>query len=512
MDMSLRAALAGLNGLPGAAGAPVATGATGAPGADGAVGPVGPPGPPGEGSGSGSTTFSINVSAYGAVGDGKWFFDCSVTSGSDIATAPSGTFAVGDVGKILNVAYHSTAPGGVSKDASFNTTIVAFVDSANVRMAIPPTISDPTAQFVFGTDDGAAIIAAVAAMNASPGITRVDFDNRIYLSTLTISLTTSYKGLAGADIGVGSLWGYYPYYYAPSVIADNHATGTMLVYVGAPQSIRFISVIGNTTQDIWGAFLHNLCVDGRFRAGSVIYEAATVTCDYKNIVVQAKDVSDIRFAWHCESLTPNSADYPNPGFSRINCVYANRYTRCRVVGTWLLSGASASYGGTNTCFCTFYSCSWSNLEIWAADDNQFFGCFSIGGSVTFDSAKKGAAGKPVETCTFYGVLVQGTAGGAGIVANGSKVIGCRIYGLSGTDNPINVSVTSGADLFYDYLGSALGGAIPHDRVPALKVVGDYFMLTETADGILSTAALGAYAGKIKISVGGGTKRMPYYDN
>jgi len=38
------------------------------------------------------------------------------------------------------------------------------------------------------------------------------------------------------------------------------------------------------------------------------------------------------------------------------------------------------------------------------------------------------------------------------------------------------------------------------------------MLTETADGILSTAALGAYAGKIKISVGGVTKWIPYYDN
>src|SRR3972149_11978353 len=132
MDMSLRAAVAGLNGFPGPAGPPGATGATGATGADGAVGPVGPPGPPGEGSGSGSTTFSINVSAYGAVGDGKWFFDCSVTSCSEIATAPSGTFAVGDVGKILNVAYHSTAPGGWSKNASVNTPTVVFVGGAHV--------------------------------------------------------------------------------------------------------------------------------------------------------------------------------------------------------------------------------------------------------------------------------------------------------------------------------------------------------------------------------------------
>lgn len=111
-------------------------------------------------------TRCIYARDYGAVFDGLWLKDITTSSGSAIITSAGYTFTSADVGKrfVIKAADTSTV-----YMASGGSTIAGTISSvagnqATLSATLPTTVAG-TAQFYFGTDDTAAIQAAINACN-----------------------------------------------------------------------------------------------------------------------------------------------------------------------------------------------------------------------------------------------------------------------------------------------------------------------------------------------------------
>jgi hypothetical protein len=106
----------------------------------------------------GSQAFSVKD--YGAVGNGARVTGVTASSGSPNINAPGANFVSGDVGK-LAIVYNSNSAGTV-------TTIQSVTDGDNVVLAANAGITvDSTVGFmIYGTDDSAAIQAALNAAGA----------------------------------------------------------------------------------------------------------------------------------------------------------------------------------------------------------------------------------------------------------------------------------------------------------------------------------------------------------
>ena len=111
----------------------------------------------------------VDVRAYRAVGDGKLIAGGATAAGSTLVTAPSGSFAAGDVGKTIVISEAGTATGCIAGHANamcpFKSTIASFVDSSHVNMAAPATSTTGSELILFGTDNRAAIQAAIDLPN-----------------------------------------------------------------------------------------------------------------------------------------------------------------------------------------------------------------------------------------------------------------------------------------------------------------------------------------------------------
>ena len=111
----------------------------------------------------------VDVHAYGAIGDGQRKAGCSVSAGSPTLTCPNGTFVPADTGKVVTVAFAGAATGCKAYATQHNTAgacwlktkIQHYTDSAHVTMAASATTSAPSTAIQFGTDNRAAIQAAV---------------------------------------------------------------------------------------------------------------------------------------------------------------------------------------------------------------------------------------------------------------------------------------------------------------------------------------------------------------
>lgn len=122
---------------------------------------------PGGGGGGGvASNFNVKDPAYGAKGDTKLVaVTASITSGSPNLTATGATFGSGDVGKVIEV------PGAGAAGAGLVTTILTFTDATHVVLAAnaSTTLTAVSQNIYYGTDDTAAIQAAMAAAYAVTG-------------------------------------------------------------------------------------------------------------------------------------------------------------------------------------------------------------------------------------------------------------------------------------------------------------------------------------------------------
>ena len=104
----------------------------------------------------------FDVTAYGALGNGQVVADGAMTSGSATLTcSTSAPFSSGDVGKSIVV--KGAAATGVT---SLVTTISGFTSATTVTLATTAATTVSGASVIWGTDDTAAIQAAVDAAEA----------------------------------------------------------------------------------------------------------------------------------------------------------------------------------------------------------------------------------------------------------------------------------------------------------------------------------------------------------
>lgn len=102
----------------------------------------------------------INVKdgAYGAKGDGKIVTDAAIAVNSKIVTSKQAEFKETDVGKIIAISGASTALGEVR-----HLTIAKYISPEKVEISGEASKETTAAEAIFGTNDGPALTAAMAA-------------------------------------------------------------------------------------------------------------------------------------------------------------------------------------------------------------------------------------------------------------------------------------------------------------------------------------------------------------
>lgn len=143
----------------------------------GPAGPEGPAGPPGP---STTLAWQFKVSDHGAVGDGMVVNDVATTSASANITSATANWTSADVGKWIMVNGGLDAAGG-----PLISTITAFVSATEVTLADNAARTATGLPAVWGTDDTAAINAAVTAAGdyalAGNYLAEVVFDAKTYV-------------------------------------------------------------------------------------------------------------------------------------------------------------------------------------------------------------------------------------------------------------------------------------------------------------------------------------------
>jgi len=98
----------------------------------------------------------VYVEDSGAKGDAKVIYDGAITTATATFTSATAVFISGDVGKAITVA------GAGAAAAQLTTTITGFTNSSTVTLATTAGTTVSGARTVYGTDDTAAIKAALA--------------------------------------------------------------------------------------------------------------------------------------------------------------------------------------------------------------------------------------------------------------------------------------------------------------------------------------------------------------
>ena len=138
----------------------------------------------------------VNVKAYSATGNGITVASTgvSIASGSAALTVTGASFTSGDVGKLIIV------PGAGASGANLNTTISAVTSATQVTLAATAStaLSAVAATVTYGTDDTAAINAAIAA--AARGT--VFFPAGIYMINASgVAVSTAVKLFGASQTG-----------------------------------------------------------------------------------------------------------------------------------------------------------------------------------------------------------------------------------------------------------------------------------------------------------------------
>ena len=117
-----------------------------------------------------------NVMSYGATGNGVIKQDGAQGSSPTDFTSASGTFTSADVGKVISI----VGGGDSSGISNLTTTIAAVISATEITLATGLSYAVSAATYVYGTDDTAAIQAAINAVGvASYGI--VYFPQGVYI-------------------------------------------------------------------------------------------------------------------------------------------------------------------------------------------------------------------------------------------------------------------------------------------------------------------------------------------
>jgi hypothetical protein len=135
----------------------------------------------------GEPTRSIDVRAFGVVGDGQVAIDCSMAAGSAILTCTGDHFRNSDMGKVI--AAYAVGPTINTFVQPLATTILSYRNPKQVVLNAKALATVLTSErVVWGTDDTGVIQAAVdagaAKSNLQSGTTTIYFPPGIYLTNV----------------------------------------------------------------------------------------------------------------------------------------------------------------------------------------------------------------------------------------------------------------------------------------------------------------------------------------
>ena len=124
----------------------------------------------------------VNVRAYGAVGDGRFLTDVSITAGSNVLTSASGAFTAADVGKAIRIV------GGAASSTDLVTTIAGFTSATTITLgaAAGATFTTRKTAAVLGTNDATRLTNAINAVPSTGGTLFFPPGAYVVTSNLTI--------------------------------------------------------------------------------------------------------------------------------------------------------------------------------------------------------------------------------------------------------------------------------------------------------------------------------------
>jgi hypothetical protein len=174
---------------------------------------------------------------FGAKGDGRSVIDGAMTTGSPILTSGTARFKSADVGKII----HVTGAGAVG--AVLTTTILAYVNATTITLAANASTTVSTKMVIYGTDDTAAIQAAI--------------DTAFTTGPKTVFLPRGIFLLSSVPTG-----GYYLLKIKSGVSVVGTGPGSMLlVGSGLRNTSTGIAVLYNHTEQLSDIVFRDFCID-----------------------------------------------------------------------------------------------------------------------------------------------------------------------------------------------------------------------------------------------------------
>lgn len=302
-----------------------------------------------------------------------------------------------------------------------------------------------------GGANAAANDAAFMAAMASPH-KRIEMPDGVIEIGQTISITKNAKQFEGVD---------------GNDAFGTASEGTVLRWRGSIGGIM-VSLAPNVAgQDVIAPGLSGVQLDGRGVAGIGAMVAAARRP--KLINVQAVGVTSIGMYFSAKAL----------GTANINCTYRGEFGNLSACvsgsATGIMLDGVSGAGGGNTTFCdimgahvvhkngvAFYLRSCDDCHFYNAATSREVG--GAGTAVLFDGNASYVVGN-----FFWGLQCGVSDGVPSIYSRGAKARQNRIYGLSGVDSQPVITIDTGSELYYDYVGggytATLAAEKAIDRVP-----------------------------------------------
>lgn len=195
---------------------------------------------------------------YGAARDGRTIFDAAITSGDNTLTSATAGFTPDIVGKVIVV----DGAGAGAVDFTLSTTVASFNSSTSVELTAAASNTVSSARATYGTDDTAAIRAAIVAVVAAGQADGTNYGKVLF--------SAGQYMVAGALVKGGTTYGNAQ---IPLPVIAETATKFTLCLIGVPDSSAFAHWNQDDAQ-ISGAVLRSTLVgttlDGTWSAPSII--------------------------------------------------------------------------------------------------------------------------------------------------------------------------------------------------------------------------------------------------
>jgi len=319
----------------------------------------------------------------------------------------------------------------------------------------------------FGAVIGAAAGANAAANNAAfavatalAGVSIIDMPAGVIEFSTTININRDGTGLCGVDA-------------IPNWGATSPNFGTVLTWYGAANG-HGVRVITDGVNDVKSPLLENFAVDGRGLLGVGILFMSVQSAVGRNLHVRNIATIAGSYGYLFSSQTNTSG---------VQAVYGSEFANLVAHVTGDANGfvCTGVAGQAAVTFCTFRQLhgSFENGTFFFAncgDDNHVINISAarLAGGTGKTVVCSGTGPKWMVGWWFDGVHCGTVDGTAGIQVSGAQCRQIHFAHVSGVDDVPNITITGGAEAYYDYYGATYSGSLATEqavkRTPPLQIV------------------------------------------